>query len=195
MKSQELSNLYRNSGNDHYIQKLYREALKDYNKALSHAESDVQKSLICENRSAVYFEVKRYKECLENIAMVKVHGFPQKELAKLVEREEKCRKCMESEEPKENPAADFFKLSYKANEKIPFIIEGIEQRKSKQFGIHLITNIDLKTGDIIAIEDPFLKLVTRKHYHERCANCLDHNFFNLIPCDDCSDGKTKMFKF
>jgi tetratricopeptide (TPR) repeat protein len=195
MKSDEQSNIHKNNGNSHYIHKLYREAIGEYNKALSHAKSDVQKALIYGNRSAVYFKVNRYKECVENIQSAKTFGFPEDKLEKLQERENECEKFMKTEQPKEDAAKDFFKLSYKAHPKIPFIIEGIEQRKSKQFGIHLITNIDLKTGDIIAIEDPFLKLVTRKHYHERCANCLDHNFFNLIPCDDCSDGKTKMFKF
>jgi SET and MYND domain-containing protein 4 len=191
MKSDEQSNIQKNNGNSHYINQLYCEALKDYNKALSLADSDEQKALIYGNRSAVYFKVKQYKECVENIQLAVEYCYPQEKLAKLQERENECEKLMKTEQPKKDPVADFLQLSYKANPKIPYIIEGIEQRRSEKFGIHLITTRDLKTGDIIAIEEPFLKSVQAGYEHERCAYCLNHNFFNLIPCDRCSDGKLR----
>jgi tetratricopeptide (TPR) repeat protein len=189
MKSDEQSNIHKNNGNIHYINKLYREAIGEYNKALCFAKSDAQKGLIYGNRSAVYFKVKRYKECVENILLAISNRFPLEKLKKLNEREQQCRKFMATEQTKEDPAADFFKLSYKAHKKIPFIIEGIECRSSTKYGNYLITTKDLKTGDIIAIEEPYLSSVCEGHTHERCAFCLQHNNFNLMPCNDCIAGE------
>jgi SET and MYND domain-containing protein 4 len=188
-KSDEESNLHKNSGNEQYKKKLYQESLVSYNRALCFAKSDITKGLLYGNRSAVYFEVKRYQECIENIQMAKKFIGKEK-ITKLIERQEKCREIMKSQQQKhENPAVDFFKLSYKCNEKIPFIIEGIEPKTSDKYGHYLITTKDLKTGDIIAIEEPFIKYVKGGFEQERCVNCVRHNFFNLMPCDECCNGE------
>jgi hypothetical protein len=107
----------------------------------------------------------------------------------LIQRQEKCYQLIKSRGTLVDPVADFFKLSYQANDKIPYIIEGIEAKSSEKYGNHVITTKDLKTGDIIAIEEPFLSAVNPNFYHERCAYCLNHNFYNLIPCDCCCFGE------
>jgi SET and MYND domain-containing protein 4 len=188
---------YKELGNNCFSKKDYREAAILYNKALCHATSNLQLSLLYANRSAVYLEVKKFKECLENIQLAKNSGYPQEKMAKLIAREVNCKTKLlihQNEEKLskvEEAVKKFFKLSYKSHPTIPHIIDGIELRRSEEFGRHLITTRDLKAGDMIAIEEPFLKYLESGHVarFERCANCLRQNNFNLIPCNKCSECK------
>lgn len=36
---------------------------------------------------------------------------------------------------------------------------------------------------MIIIEKPFVKCIVNEDWHKRCANCLETNFFNLLPCE------------
>lgn len=180
----------RYDGNDHFRSGEYVEALVKYNESLCFAAASRQVSLTYANRSAVYYEAKLFKKCLENIELAKSHGYPEDKLDKLNEREEKSRKFLESyqEDPGNDPW-NFFKLSHPANDKIPFIVDCIELREDKKFGRHLITKCDLKPGDVIAIEEPFYKFINQDFSYRRCANCLKSNMLSLMPCLSCSSGE------
>lgn len=195
-KSENISIEFKYRGNEHFKKKNFQEAIILYNKGLCNAETKSQLNLLYANRSAVYFEVKRFKECLENIELAKKYGYPKEKLGKLNAREVKCKEMIDTYKKEniknedEEAAKNFFQLSYKSHPTIPFIIDGIECKRSKEFGRYLITTRDLKSGDIIAIEDPYVKIIDRESQmrFERCALCLKHNNLNLIPCDKCSQG-------
>jgi SET and MYND domain-containing protein 4 len=186
---------FKELGNQCYTNKDYREAIIFYNKALCYAESNLQLSFLYANRSAAYIELKLYKECLKNIQLAKDLGYPKGKMEKLAAREEKCKGFLILKHDKVNKNEDivksFFKLSYKCHPTIPFIIEGIELRRSEEFGRYLITTRNLKAGDIIAIDEPFLKSLSKGHVikFERCARCLLENNLNFIPCEKCNERK------
>lgn len=188
MKSDGLSNSFRSDGNDKFSRKLFRQAIIDYNQSLCHAESDKCKSLAYANRSAVYFEMKKFKLCLENIQLAKEFGYPEENAHKLHERESKCENLVKFEST-ENSAEKFFSLSHESHETIPFIVAGVELKSSEKYGNYLVTSGDLKTGDVIAVEEPFIKILDKHFRFERCAHCLKQNHFSLIPCDECSEGE------
>jgi hypothetical protein len=88
---------------------------------------------------------------------------------------------------------DFFKLSYKPNPKYPSFADCIELRSNEKYGRYLVTNRDLKVGDIIAIED-FLYSCPRRDTNEDfakhmnnviCAHCFKSKLLDLVPCDQC----------
>lgn len=191
-KNEIISTDFKNLGNESYNKKYFQEAIINYNKGLCNADSDIQLSLLYANRSAAYFEVKRFKECIENIELAKLYGYPKEKLSKLILRENNCKKLMQQNITFEDEEAskNFFQLTYKSNEKVPFIIDGVQLKYSDQFGRYLTTKRYLKAGDIIAIEDPFLKWIDRESEmrFQRCATCLGHNNLNLIPCEKCSQG-------
>lgn len=77
-----------------------------------------------------------------------------------------------------------FKLSYKANPKIPFFIDALELREDAKNGKHLITTRDLKGGDVIAVIDkPWRAPVSsmKVDYLIGCYTCADTNNGDLIP--------------
>jgi hypothetical protein len=90
-KKESKSLKYKEFGNKCYSKKDFRETVTLYNKALCHATSNLQLSLLYANRSAVYLEVKKFEECLENIQLAKTSGYPQEKMAKLIAREENCK--------------------------------------------------------------------------------------------------------
>lgn len=122
-------------------------------------------------------ELKKYDEALMNIEWAR-ENYPADKIQKLNEREEKCKemKAATVYDPIEDPW-DFFKLTYPANPKIPFLIDGIEMRSD---GIY--TKRDLKAGDVIAIEDFCFMRVFCSGQYNRCCGCAKVNMMNLIPC-------------
>jgi SET and MYND domain-containing protein 4 len=185
MKNNKLADKYRDEGNQNYKKKDFYEALKSYNKSFCYAEPLSDRiSLVFANRSAVYFEVNQFENCLENIKFARSNGYKSEE--KLKEREEKCLRLMITQklDPDEDPWK-YFKLSNPQNEKIPFIANCLELHENKKFGRYVVTNKSLKPGDIVAIETPAFKVIHKEGRYSNCANCLSENMLNLIPCNTC----------
>lgn len=110
------------------------------------------------------------------------HGYPADRLAKLKEREEKCIKFQkEAIEDPVNNINYFRKLSHPPNPKIPFIVDCLDLRKTK-FGHGIFTTRDLSPGDIIAVEDTVMCVMTKTGQYTRCCNCLKTSLLNLMPC-------------
>ena len=191
MKSNRTADKWRIEGNSLFNQGKYRDAVISYNKSLCHAKTgSKQLALAYGNRSAVYLEVKLFDECLLNIQLARENNHPDPE--KLKVREEKCLLAQETQPQKpEDDPAEFIKLSYEPNKNYPSIVDCLELRQNEKFGRYVITNRDLNPGDIIAIEEPFLKFIEQvESRYERCINCLDMNKHNLIPSESCTISKS-----
>jgi SET and MYND domain-containing protein 4 len=193
------------------------EALLKFNKSLCLAEPLTKTSAqIFANRSEVYFKLKLFEKCLNNIQLSR-DECSQVKIESLDELEEKClNQIGDALDENENPW-EFFKLSYPANKKLPNVIENLQVKCDNKFGRYIITNQDLKIGDIIgmcipilsrfskdlifenvffyqAIEPPFFKILKfdpnddeypESNKFQYCANCLNDNLMDLIPCAEC----------
>lgn len=181
---------WRNDGNELFRKGELLEALTLYNKSVCWATDREQLSLAYANRSAVYFVANQCEKCLENIMLAREHNYPLGKMQKLDDRAEKCTKMMESRrDESENDPWSFFKLSYPANERIPFIVECLELREDDKFGRYIVTSTDLRPGDVIAIEEPFYKCISKDFSHRRCAHCLKSNMLSLTPCESCTNSE------
>jgi tetratricopeptide (TPR) repeat protein len=135
------SNNHRNAGNSMYREGKFFQALEFYNKSLMATfPHSPEISLAFANRGAVYLELKEYKLCLDNIQLARDSGYPAEKLQTLKDREDKCKMLMKTESCFNNDPWEFFKLSYPANPKIPFIANCVELRKDKKFGRGVYTN-------------------------------------------------------
>ena len=143
------------------------------------------------NRSKIFFKCGLYMECLENIKLARDNGYPAENLHKLEARDDKCKKLLEAGNEKFD-VWSFFKLSHPANEKIPFIINCLDLREDEKFGRHIFTTQDLKTGDFIAIEEPFCKIRSGNTDYSRCSHCLKSRNLSLVPCTGCTSGKSNI---
>lgn len=190
IKNNKEATKLRNFGNDHFEKNEFFEALLKYNHSLCFAEpgSDCV-GLAYANRSAVYFEVKEFDKCIENIELARNSNYPSDKLKKLIEREESCITLMKTfvPNPDDNPF-NFFKLSYPPNRRYPGIVDCLALNNNQKFGNHIVTKQALKTGDIIGIEDPIFTAASPDARLHRCSYCFKDNLLHLLPCNGCTSG-------
>lgn len=188
-KNNQKSKEFREQGNEHFSKKVkseYINALRLYNKSICYAKNGSKElALGYSNRSAVYFELKMFKECLASIELAKsVAGYPSDLNEKLKVRVLQCRKSLTT--GRTNIGTTVPKLSYPAHKRIPFVANCVELRRGAEYGRHLVANRDLRVGDIIAIETPYCTIVPVSHRYERCEYCAREHAYNLIPCEACT---------
>jgi hypothetical protein len=182
-KSDEKAYKFRESGNDAYNHNKHLSALTFYNKSITYASSKKVRALGYANRSAIYLTLGYYDECLKNIEWARENDYPTDKLENLKKREVKCKNLMLKGE--KNIAEDpwnFFKLSYPANEKIPWLINCLDVRSTEKYGRGVYATKDLKAGDVISIEEPFITCIQSEAYYQHCASCFKTNMLSLLPC-------------
>jgi hypothetical protein len=192
-KNEDASERYRNSGNKSYTQMKIYDSIFAYNKAIAYAETgSVDLALAYGNRSAAYFVAGKYAECLKSIDLARESGYPASKLEKLEERQRKCEQFLEIEKDPEDDLWHYIKLSYPANEKIPWMIEGLEMRTTEKYGRGIYATRDLNPGDFICIEESKLHVPVGGSY-KSCDNCTKVNMMDLIPC--LETGELELIEF
>lgn len=181
-------------GNKLFAEGKIFEALNYFNASLLFAKKNETKymmSLAYANRSSVYLKGQEWEKCMENINLARGCGHPKK--WKLDEREATCHEQLANfkPDPEENPW-NFFKLSYPADGKIPFIVDCLELREDEKFRRGIYTNRDLKPGDVVAIEQSHFSELYFNGINSRCVNCLKTNSLSLIPSPDDGESQTKL---
>lgn len=196
-KSNQKSNISRQEGNEFYKNRQFTQALSKYNQSLCFSEKNSENlGLAYANRSAVYFEMKLFEKCLQNIDTAIAHFYPKENKHILETRRAKCLELMNVDQKRKTE--NLFKLSLPINSKIPFLAKNLELRNDKKFGRHIITTSDVSVGDVVAVDKPFCCVpisesqfvnVPEDNIYQRCNNCLKINHLNLYPCEDCCYGK------
>lgn len=192
-KSDVIAESCRAKGNKLYANKQFLDALDAYNQSLCFAESGSENvGYAYANRSAVFYELGLFDNCLHNIQQAKQNNYPAANLAKLDKRMETCLETMNNRANLQDTmsvsvgAEYFYKLTRKSSERLPFIADCLELKCDANFGRYIITNSPLKPGDVVVVEEPFSKLLLPAQRYKYCANCLKDNFLDLITCDSCT---------
>lgn len=186
VKSDIKSKEFREKGNKLYKNSEINDAILFFNMAINFAQSKENLAFAYGNRSAAYLETKKYKECLKNIKWARESGYPADKMEKLDERKEKCLKLMMESlqsKPEEDPW-NYVKLSYPANEKIPWMIKDLEMRRTEKYGRGIYATRDLKPGDYVCVENISVaySMYDRESFYRNCINCHKMKLLNLIPC-------------
>lgn len=145
----------RNRGNNLFMKdKDFVSALEYYNRSICLATGDSENLAIgYANRSAIYLNSGFYKFCLENIELALENNYPEKLRPKLEQRKKECLELMNNHEDgleKFNKERVEVKLSYKANERTPIMIDGLDYVTSEQFGRHIKARQDLFPGKVLS---------------------------------------------
>lgn len=201
LKCNEKAGKTRTEGNKCFIEKNFFDALVKYNESVCYAEKGSETiGFAYANRSAVYYELKLFEKSLRNIDLARNNGYPAKNIMILDRRAEKCIAQIKAgaEAEEDHYPLDFIKLSYEANPKVLSISNCLKLQLNEKFGRHVTTNRELKVGDIIAIEQPYFKIIKSDsrydccddtNRYQRCGFCLKSNVLDLIPCETCSSSK------
>jgi len=186
-KSDKICEQHRVKGNAFQRAKSFYKALQSYNAALCYAESikSENASFIFAHRAACYLDLKLYVKCLDNIELARLANYPDEMF--LAAREQLATHLLEdSPKPRgEQEAKRFFRLSYPAHKKIPFLAKCIKLQKNVKQEQHMYATQGLKTGDVIAVFEPVLESINQEAIFRRCSHCLKTNCLSLIPCMRC----------
>ncbi|KAG5671092.1 hypothetical protein PVAND_001306 [Polypedilum vanderplanki] len=191
VKSNVNSTKLREIGNQYYAKREFFEAILKYNKSLCYAENESENAALAyANRSAVYFEMKKFEKCMKNIELARAHNYPKKNFEILKKREEKCFELMKNLKitKSDNDEVNFFKLSHEGHKNVSTFSKYLELKYDKKYGRHIVTNKDLAVGDIIAIDESFSTALQKEFVYQRCGNCLKSNQLDLIPCFGCNQA-------
>lgn len=182
--------LFENSVKLAKCSKFY-EALVALNKSsLAAAGNSAILSKVFLEKSRIYYKLGHYENCLSCLAEVKNFESDDDEAEILLGN---CLSAMSNNEKStrstENVYENFSKLSHPPHPKIPFIVNCLELKENDKYGKHVVTNRDLKAGDIIAIEKAFFHFVSPRAVAERCFNCFRFNNLDLKTYGTSTSGK------
>ncbi|KAJ8946919.1 hypothetical protein NQ314_008718 [Rhamnusium bicolor] len=184
VKSNDTSVKYRMSGNEMYRNKIYLKALKYYTRSINFAENKSSYlGLAYANRSAVLFEKKYYKECLEDIERALENKYPDHLKQKLLKRQQEAEHLKKTQKP-----LHYHHITPRIinkNALIDAASDALEIQINEKFGRHIVATKDIKIGDVIAVEKPFAHLLFPKNRWLHCHECLNL-CYNMIPCGECT---------
>lgn len=167
------------------------EALLKINKCLCLAGNPKLYGELYAIRAGLFSQLNFHQKCLNNVNLARKYHYEHKSLNDLEQLS--ILKSLEATRLSDDPW-EFFKLSHPPNPKLPYVIDAVEVKCDKKFGRFIAAKRDLAVGDVIAIEKPFLKILKydpddaeypQSNIYHYCANCLDDNLLDLIPCRYC----------
>lgn len=170
----------RKLGNQLYISHKYDVAIDKYNMCLTFSGPTIERHGIAyANRSAAYFALDSYQDCLDSIRLAKECSLPGDVLQKVLAREKMALLYLKkSEEVSDNkPVA----LSYHCHKRISSFIYCLSPKLPHDPTAGIITNMNLLPGDVLIVEKA---LMTLPGTHTECHNCL-RRCGSLQRCD-CS---------
>ncbi|XP_072945054.1 SET and MYND domain-containing protein 4 [Epargyreus clarus] len=189
-KSDDVSTYYRNQGNECYHKKNNYEAWQYYNLSLLHAPfASDSYPLAIANRSAIFFVMQKYEECLNDIECVFSMEYPEKLKDKLRKRRELCNELKSRQEKcstddKNTEITDILSLKGTRHRRYPSASTKLQVMFTKDMGRHVVAKEDIKVGEVLVEEDPYFTLVIKSQILFSCSYCLSRTL-NLLPCAHC----------
>lgn len=175
-KYEDAAKLLREMGNKEYDKNNFLNAMKLYNKSVAYSPLNSETlALAYANRSAVCYQMGRYKDCLSNITLAK-EFYPTKYKDKLIEREQKTVQLLLKEKDPKNDKEILLTLT--PHNHISTIANCLELKNGS---VH--TNRDLYPGDIVVTEKPLTML--HSCTYDQCMYCLRKSH-TMIACERCN---------
>lgn len=188
-KTANVSICYRNYGNQYFQNKDNYKAWQYYNLSLLFAPSSSENyCLALSNRSAVFYSLKKYKECQQDIKDIFSLKYPEKLKDKLSKRLASCQEYLANDKTVNDAnnvdINNILKLQGPINPRYPCASSKLEVVFSDEMGRHVVAKDDIKVGEVLVQENPYFTLLLRDQYLFSCSYCLSRNC-NLLPCANC----------
>lgn len=183
IKSDAISFAMREKGNEHFNHGRLNEAMHLYNDSLRFGENGSDSiSFAYANRSACFFKMKMYNECIADIELARTNGrCPANLIRKLDQRE---AKCLENIENAVQPQRYGPNLDFEPNERFPCISNQLKIEKDDNGVPVMVATQDIGVGETIVGEEVFVGYPYCR-YGWRCNICQRYNV-NLVPCEKCT---------
>lgn len=177
----------RKEGNEFFGRHSYVDAMQCYNDCLRFVPPESKQiCLAYANRSACFFHMTLYNECLVDIELAKEFELAKDLMSKLDRRQADCLARIEDGEQKSQDM--FTKLSLKADERFPCMANVLKIHKDDATGgkLAMFAKENIEAGRTIVVEKAFATQEIQS-YGSKCNICLKENA-NLKPCQKCTIG-------
>lgn len=189
IKDDTLSIEFRTIGNKLFKDSKWNEAMEWYNQSLRFAtEGSENICLGFANRSACFFHLAKYDQCMTDINLAIQHNYPAQLTHKLEERLAHCLQQMSLVDPDDSDTmllSKTTKLSFPANKNYAGLADVLDIRYNEKFGRHIVANSDIDVDKIVSLEEGFVS-ISDANDRTLCFNC-NWPLQNFIPCDKCVD--------
>lgn len=179
---------FRLEGNKFFLQAKYHSALEKYNQSLCYAENDTEKiALAYSNRSSCYLKLKLYKECLNDLELIKKSNYPFDISHKLKSRHAECNDILSNgNEESARINSQQISLSFDEHTKLAGVADCLKLEHNTEWGRHVVTTRSLNINETVMIERPFSFVGhdCSDSKYNRCSHCYKA-LMNFIPCKNC----------
>lgn len=190
-KDELLAKQHREEGKKLFAKKTYVEAMQEFNRCLMFApHGSEEAALAYANRSACFFHLNMFQECLVDIEQAKKSNYPTNLIDKLKTRATKCKTLLEKKDVK--PVLFTIRepsLTFEEHEKFQGVANCLEIKRNDKIGRHVVTTRDLEIGQTILVERPYSIVATdfSAQNRDRCFQCF-RKWSNFISCYNCLVG-------
>ncbi|XP_014215508.1 SET and MYND domain-containing protein 4-like [Copidosoma floridanum] len=212
-KSAQVSERARKQGNALYVKQHHTteehfEILKFYCKSITFAPNQSEE-LACAygNRSALLFHLKKWSECIQDVERALAITLDENLRIKLTKRRdkslqlfnltielEKRRKELSSQlnghnsDEKLKNLDESSKLSLENNNDNLLsrkkLCDSVKIQHSAKYGRYLAAKRDIRPGEIILVEKPYVNSFNTQNLYPHCGHCLAVNWAG-VPCEHC----------
>ena len=199
-KSKELSDKYRNIGNNFYKKKEFINSFENYLLALKHAPAKSDQLLLAySNRSALFYELKLYRECLNDLNQMKFlnsNKYPENLEEKLTNRENNCLSSLSVLNDDDLNKVENDILTTPHHSKYIHMSENLDVKYEKQRGRYCVAKKheslkEINAGEILFHEKPYCSILLPEYQNFYCENCYkeiyekNFKYLNIEYCDTC----------
>lgn len=189
--SEELSLALANRSAVLYRMKLYQDCLRDIALALQHGYPSFLKYKLILRRGQCLENLGQHKEAMEILqqAMTDVsldkNSMLKKDLeAALAAVSANLKSGSRQNLLPESPIVEIPTPTYGENKNLAYASAVLELKYNADKGRHIITNRDIKMGDILFVEKPYAFVVLPDQYKSHCHHCCS-SYLAPIPCLEC----------
>lgn len=190
-KSNETSNMFRMKGNSLFRSEdlpfpdRNKASMEFYTQSLMFAEVDTQNvSLAYANRSACFFNLRMFDNCLVDIEYAKKANYPEKLMTKIDNRKADCMKLQHTMSTVMTRRFENPKLDFAADKNFPCMANVMEIKRNNEFGRLIAAKCDIDVGKTVLVEETFFAV--GMGVEAACFTCLKRRKC-FIPCSLCAD--------
>lgn len=129
--------------------------------------------------SFVFYNFQDIQNALDN-------NYPSRLSEKLQNRRSKAESLVH-QQPHQQYYSTLPPLSSPPNPLIQCASDSVEIKQTETMGRHVVAVKDIRPGDVIALEEPFGKMLLKERKLDHCHHCLKPSY-NLLPCPQCTEA-------
>lgn len=184
-KNDKKSRLMRQEGNELYSSGDVLSALRLYNQSLCLApEGSENIGSTYARRSACFFRIKMFENCLKDIELAEEFGYPKKLISKLDQLKAECSRHFMRGDNYEKLET---KLDFEADEKFPSMANVLRIVRDEDGNYSTVAKENIGIGKVVVMEKAFVNDLLTICPELNCSHCLKGHT-NLMPCNKCTNA-------